>query len=38
MGNKISSSTVKPEEVKEIHECIICFEGFPDTRELHVQC
>ena len=38
MGNKISSNTVKPEEIKETHECIICFEGFPDPHELHVQC
>lgn len=38
MGNKISSNAVKPEEIKETHECIICFERFPDPHELHVQC
>ena len=38
MGNKISCNTVKSEEIKETHECVICFEGFPDPDELHVQC
>lgn len=37
MGNKISSNTVNS-EVRETPECIICYEGFPDPRELHVQC
>ena len=37
MGNKISSNTVNS-ELRETPECIICYEGFPDPRELHVQC
>ena len=37
MGNKISSNTVNS-EFRETPECIICYEGFPDPRELHVQC
>ena len=37
MGNKLTKITVNPES-REVPECIICFEGFPDPVEAHVQC
>ena len=37
MGNKLTKLT-RNTECREAPECIICFEGFPDPNEVHVQC